>query len=74
MSDVMASLFVDVYSSKANLAVFPDGNCFLFASTVGAYSLPQMLVGVVVDGSTRSSCNALYDRRSSRFDIVFHEI
>jgi len=33
-----------------------------------------MLVMVVADGSTRSSCNALYDYCSSRFDIAFYGI
>jgi len=70
----MANLFVDVHLSKAKLNLFRDGNCFLIVSTVSAYSPPQMLLRVVADGSTRSSRNALYDRRSSRFDIAFHGI
>jgi len=74
MTDVMASLFVDVHPSKAKLTLFHIGNCFLIASTVSAYSLRQMLLRVVVDGRTRSSCNDLYDCRSSRFDIAFHGI
>jgi hypothetical protein len=74
MTDVMANLFVDVHPSKAKLTLFHDGNCFLNASTVSAYSLRQMMLRVVADGSTRSSHNALYDRRSWRFDIAFHGI
>jgi hypothetical protein len=74
MTDVMASLLVDVQPSRAKLTLFRIGNCFLIVSTVSAYSLLQMLLRVVVDGRTRSSHNALYDRRSSRFDIAFHGI
>ena len=74
MSDVMANLFVDVHPSKAKLTLFHSGNCFLIAFTVSAYSLRQMLLRVIVDGSTRSSHNALYDRHSSRFDIGFNGI
>jgi len=70
----MANLFVVVHSSKAKLTLFRNGNCFLIASTVSAYSLQEMLLRVVADRSTRSSRNALYDRRSSRFDIAFHGI
>ena len=70
----MANLFVDVHPSKAKLTLFGTGNCFLIASTVSAYSLRQMLLRVVADGSTSSLRNAVYDRRSSRFDIAFHEI
>jgi len=72
MTDFMANLFVDVHPSKAKPTLFRDGNCFLIASTVSAYSLRQMLLRVVADGSTRSSGSALYDCRSSRFDIAFH--
>jgi hypothetical protein len=72
MTDVIASLFVDVHPSKAKLTLFRSGNCFLIVSTVSAYSLRKMLLRVVADGGTRSSRNALYDRRSSRFDIAFH--
>jgi len=74
MTDVMHSLFVDVHPSKAKLTLFRDGNCFLIASTVSAYSLREMLQRVAADGSTRSSRNAVYNCRSSRFDIVFHGI
>jgi len=74
MTDVMASLFVDVHSSKAKLTLFHIGNCSLIASRVSAYSLWQMLLRVVADGSTRSSRNVVYDRRSSRSDIVFSGI
>jgi len=74
MTHVMANLFVDVHPSKAKLTLFRNGNCFLIESTVSAYSLRQMLLRVVADGSTRSSRNAVYDCRSSRFDIAFHGI
>jgi len=70
----MANLFVDVHLSKAKLTLFRTSNCFLIASSVSAYSLRQMLLRVVADGSSRSSRNALYDRRSSTFDIAFHGI
>jgi len=72
MTDVMASLFVEVHLSKAELTLFRNGNCFFMASTVSAYSLRQMLSRVVANGRTKSLCNALFDRRSSRFDIAFH--
>jgi len=58
MTDIMASLFVTVHPSKDKLTLFCDGNCFLIASTVSAYSLRQMLLRVVADGSTKSSRNA----------------
>jgi len=70
----MGSLFVDVHPSKAKLTLFCDGNCFLIASIVSAYSLLQILLRVVADGITRSSRNAVYDRSSCRFDIAFHGI
>jgi len=72
MTDVMVSLFVDLHPSRANLPLYHDGNCFLIASMVRAYSLRQMLLRVVVDRSTRSSRDVLYDRHSSSFDIAFH--
>ena len=74
MTDVMASLLVDVHLSKAKLAVFCDGNCFLIASTVGAYSLRQMLLRAAAHSTTGSSHNALYDGCRSTFDITFHGI
>jgi len=74
MTDVMANVFVDVYPSKAILTLFRDGNCFLIASTVRVYSLRQILLRVVADGSIRSLRKALYDRRSSRFDTAFDGI
>jgi len=70
----MASLFVDVHPSKAKLTWVRDGKCFLIASTVDAYSLWQMLLRVVADGSTKSSRNSLYDCCSSRFDAAFHVV
>jgi len=74
MTNVMASLFGDVYPSKANLTIFRDGSYFLIAPTLSAYSLQQILLMAIADGSTRSSCNALYDCGSSRYDIAFHGI
>jgi len=70
MTDVIANLFVEVHPSKAKLTLFLVGNCFVIASTVSDYSLRQMLLRVLADGSTSSLRNALYDRRSSRFDIA----
>jgi len=72
MTDVMASLCGDVHPSKAILMFSCDGNFFVIASTVSGYSLLQMLLRVVAEGSSRSSRNALYDRTSSRFDLAFH--
>jgi len=74
MTDVMASLFVDVHLSKAKLTSSRDSNCFLIASTVGAYSLQQILLRVVADGSTESSRNALYEHGSYGFGIAFNRI
>jgi len=59
MTDILASLFVDVHLSKVKLTLYLDSNCFLIASTVSAYSLRQMLLSVIADGSTWSSRNAL---------------
>jgi len=69
MTDVMASLFGDFHPSIAKLTLFRDGNCFIIASKVSPYSLWQMLLRGVADGSTRSLGNTLYDRCISRFDI-----
>jgi hypothetical protein len=74
MTEIMASLFVDVYPSKAKLTLFRIGNCLLIASTVSAYCLREMLLKVVADDGTRSLRNALYDRHSSSFDIAFSGI
>jgi len=74
MTDVMATLFVDVHLAKAKLTLFHIGNCFSIASTGSAYSLPQMLLRVVVDSRTWLLRNELYDHRSSSFDIAFHGI
>jgi len=54
MTEVMSTLFVVVHPSKAKLPLFHDGNCFLIACTVSAYSLWQMLLRVEADGSTKS--------------------
>ena len=53
MDDVMASLFFDIHPSKAKLNIFRDGNRFLIAPTVSAYSPRQMLLNVIAHGSTR---------------------
>jgi len=74
MTDIIASLLVDVHPSNAELTLFRGGNCFLIASTVSAYSLWQVLPSVVADGSTKSLQNHLYERRNSRFDLAFHGI
>jgi len=71
MTKVIGTLFVDVHPSKAKLTLFLDGYCFWIASTVSVYSLRQILLRVLADGNTKSLCNALYERRSSRFDIAF---
>jgi hypothetical protein len=67
-------LFVEVHPSIAKFTLFLDGDCFLIASNVSVYSLWQILLSVVADSNTKSVCNALYDRRSSRFDFAFHGI
>jgi len=72
MTDVMADLFVEVHPSKAKLSLFRNGSWFFIVSTVGAYSLRQMLLRVVTDGRTRTSFNALDDRGSWKFVIAFH--
>jgi len=74
MPDDRASLSVDVHPSKAKQTLFSNDNSFWIASTVSAYSLRQMLVKVVADSSTSLQLNALYDHRSSRFDIALHGI
>jgi len=72
MTEVMASLFVEVRPCKATLRLIHDGNFLIIASTAGAYSLQLMLQRVVADGITRSSLEALYDSRSFKFDIALH--
>jgi hypothetical protein len=71
MTDVIPNLFVDIHPSKAKLTLFLDGNCFLIASTVSEDSLRQRLLRVLADGTTSSLRNALYDGRSSMFEIAF---
>ena len=66
MTDVIASLFVDVHLSEAELSSFCDANCSLVASTVSSYYLRQTVLRVVADGTTKSSRKALFDcHRSS---------
>jgi len=74
MTDVMATWLVDVYLSKAKLTLFLHTSCFLITPTVSAYSLRQMLIMVVADGSTGLLRNALYDHRSLIFEIAFQGI
>jgi len=74
MTHVMASLFIDVHPSKAPVTLCLNGNCILIASTVGEYSLWQVLLRVLADSSTSPLSNAIYDCHSSRFHIVFHGI
>jgi len=71
MTDIIANLFIDVHLSKAKLTLFLDGNCFLIASTVSVDPLQQILLRVLAESNTNLLRNALYDRRSTRFDIVF---
>jgi len=71
MTNVMDSMVIEVHPSKGKLTFFCNGYCFPIASTVSAYSLRQMLLRVVADDRTRSSCNALFDHCSSRSDIAF---
>jgi hypothetical protein len=71
MTDVIANLFVDIHPLIAKLTLFLDGNCFIIASTLREYSLRQSLLKVMADGITSLLRNALYDRRSSRFEIGF---
>ena len=72
MTDITDNLFLDVHPSNDKLTLFLDGNSFLIASTVSVYSLWQVLLRVLADGNTNLLCNALYECRSSMFDIVFH--
>jgi len=74
MTDVVASVFVDVYQSHAQLTLFDDGNCFLITSTVRGFSFQQMSLMVAMDGSAWSILTALYDHGSLRFDILLHGI
>ena len=71
MTNMMTTLFHDIHLSKANLTLYHDGNYFSIASTVSAYSILQMLLRVVADGSTRSLSNAIYDCRSLGIDAAF---
>ena len=74
MTDGMASLSVDVHPFNVTLAWFRDGNCFLIASVVTAYSGQQMLLMVEADRNTQSLRNAFYNSPNSRFDITFQGI
>jgi len=74
LTDIMANLFGDVHLSKAKPTSFRDGNCFLIASTASGYSLRELLLRVMVDGSTSSLRNASLDHYIFRFDIAFHGI
>jgi hypothetical protein len=74
MTDVIASLFVDVHPFKAKLPLFLDSKCLLIASTVSVYSLRQIVLRVLADGNTDSLHKVLYDCCSLGVDIVFHGI
>jgi hypothetical protein len=74
MPDVMASVFIDVHPSKAQLTLFRTGNCFLVTYTVSANSRQHMLLRVIADSRTRSSGNAVYNCQSSRFDIALRAV
>jgi hypothetical protein len=74
MTDVIANLFVDVHPSYGKITVFLNGNCFSIESTDSGYSISQMLLKVLTDGSTGSPGDALYDRCSSRLHLAFHGI
>jgi len=52
MFNLIDSLFVDVHPSKAKITLFLDINCVLNASTVTVYSLQQMILSMLEDGST----------------------
>jgi len=72
MNDFMANFFIDVHPSNAKLPLFHDGNCFIIASTVSEYSLWPMLSRLVVDRSTRSFRNAVYDCPSFWFEVALN--
>jgi len=72
MTDIMANLFIDVHLSKAKLSLILDSICFLIVSNVGEYSLGQMMLMLLADGSTGLLRNALYDHRSPWFHLAFH--
>jgi len=52
MIEIMANLFVAIHPSKPKLTLFVIGNCVLIASTVSEYSLRQMLLRELADGSS----------------------
>jgi hypothetical protein len=72
MTNIMASLLVDLHPSKFKLTVYHDGNFVFIPSTVSGYCLLQMFLKIVVGGSTSLQRDAAYDRRISTFDIAFH--
>ena len=74
MTDVIANSFADVHTFISKLTLYLDSNCFSIESTVSGYSLWQMLLRVLADGSTSSQRNASNDRSSSRFDLAIHGI
>jgi hypothetical protein len=71
MTNVIANLIVDGHPFKAKLTSFLDGHCCLIASNGSEYSLWQKMLRVLADGSTSWLHNALYDCRSSSFEIAF---
>jgi len=68
-NDVIANLLIDVPPFTSKLTWFLGGYCFLIESTVSGYSFLIMSLRVLVDGITSSRHNAVYDVRSSMFDL-----
>ena len=74
MTNLIPDMFLHVDSFKAKQTLFLDCNCFLIASTVSVYSLQEMMLLMLADGSTTLVRNASYDCCWSRFDNGFHGI
>ena len=67
----MGIQFVDVHLSQAKVTLFLDGHWFSIPSTVSVYYLRPILLRVLADGNTNLLRIALYEHRSSRFDVAF---
>jgi len=74
MMYIVAKLFLNVNPFNAKLTVCLNGSWFTIASTVGEYSLWQMLVRAVADGTTNLLGSALYDHHNCRLDSAFYGI
>jgi hypothetical protein len=72
MTDKIPISLVDVHPSNATLTLFVVGNCFLIASIVREYSLQQILLRVLPDGSIELWHTALNVCCNSRLVIAFH--